>query len=193
MKRAFILATVIFSFASVLNAQVYKTATGNIKFVSKTAIEEFSANNDQVTAAFSPKSNAIAFRVPVNSFQFKSALMQKHFQENYMQTAEFPFSTYSGKLEDFAAIQTASANFTKNGTYDVITKGSHEMHGVKKDITVPGKITVANGIITLSASMNVLCSDYGINIPAASKKSVSDNIDISINCPLELAKEKKKK
>lgn len=173
-----------------INAQVYKTATGNIKFVSKTAIEEFSANNDQVTAAFSPKSNAIAFRVPVNSFQFKSALMQKHFQENYMQTAEFPFSTYSGKIEEIAAVQAASGNFTKNGSYDVITKGTHEMHGVKKEITVPGKITIADGDITLSASMNVLCSDYGINIPATSKKSVSDNISISINCPLQLAKSK---
>lgn len=193
MKKLIFLSTLAWSFMPIVQAQVYKTATGNIKFVSKTAIEEFSANNDQVTAAFSPKSNAIAFRVPVNSFQFKSALMQKHFQENYMQTAEFPFSTYSGKLEDFATVQSSSANFTKNGTYEVITKGTHEMHGVKKEITVPGKIIVADGTIALVASMNVMCSDYGINIPAASKKSVSDNIAITINCPLQLAKEKKQK
>ena len=193
MKKLIFLSTLAWSFMPIVQAQVYKTATGNIKFVSKTAIEEFSANNDQVTAAFSPKSNAIAFRVQVNSFQFKSALMQKHFQENYMQTAEFPFSTYSGKLEDFATVQSSSANFTKNGTYEVITKGTHEMHGVKKEITVPGKIIVADGTIALVASMNVMCSDYGINIPAASKKSVSDNIAITINCPLQLAKEKKQK
>ncbi|MFM1793352.1 MAG: hypothetical protein RLZZ252_1706 [Bacteroidota bacterium] len=190
MKKYIIAGLLLSAVLGSVNAQVYKTATGNIKFVSKTAIEEFSANNDQVTAAFSPKSNAIAFRVPVNSFQFKSALMQKHFQENYMQTAEFPFSTYSGKIDDFAAVQTASGNFTKNGSYDVVTKGTHEMHGVKKEITVPGKITITDGVITLSASMNVLCSDYGINIPAASKKSVSDSIAIAINCPLQLAKSK---
>ncbi len=64
------------------------------------------------------------------------------------------------------------------------------MHGVKKEITVPGKITITDGVITLSASMNVLCSDYGINIPAASKKSVSDSIAIAINCHLQLAKSK---
>jgi len=64
------------------------------------------------------------------------------------------------------------------------------MHGVKKEITVSGKIIINDGSITLSANMSVLCSDYGINIPAASKKSVSDNIDISINCPLQLAKSK---
>ncbi len=190
MKKSIVLGFAIMASLGLVKAQVYKTATGNIKFVSKTAIEEFSANNDQVTAAFSPKSNAIAFRVPVNSFQFKSALMQKHFQENYMQTADFPFSTYSGKIEEITAIQSASANFTKNGSYDVVTKGTHEMHGVKKEITVPGKIIINDGSITLSANMSVLCSDYGINIPAASKKSVSDNIDISINCPLQLAKSK---
>jgi len=190
MKKIIITGFLLAAAVGSAYAQVYKTGTGNIKFISKTAIEEFSANNDQVTAAFSTKTNAIAFRVPVNAFQFKSALMQKHFQENYMQTAEFPFSTYSGKIEDVAAAQSASANFTKNGTYEVVTKGTHEMHGVKKEITIPGKIIVADGVITLTASMSVLCSDYGINIPAASKKSVSDNIDISINCPLQLSKGK---
>ena len=88
MKKYIFLAAIAFMplFSS---AQVYKTSAGKISFVSKTAIEEFSANNSQVEAAIAPVKNQIQFRVPVNGFVFKSALMQKHFQENYMETSRF--------------------------------------------------------------------------------------------------------
>lgn len=189
MKKLIILA-VASLFVIQSKAQVYKTATGNIKFVNKTAIEEFTANNDQVTAAFSVAENAVVMRVPVNSFQFKSALMQKHFQENYLETNKFPFSTYVGKINDAKALATASGNLTKNGEYPVETTGTLEMHGVKKPIVVPGKIIVKDGLVTLSANFNVKCSDYEIKIPAASAASVSNDIAISVSCPLKQAAKK---
>ncbi|MFN4940861.1 MAG: hypothetical protein ACK5GM_02860, partial [Bacteroidota bacterium] len=93
MKKYFIL-TAIALMPLFSAAQVYKTSAGKISFVSKTAIEEFSANNAQVEAAIAPAKNQIQFRVPVNGFVFKSGLMQKHFQENYMETSQFQYSNF---------------------------------------------------------------------------------------------------
>lgn len=160
-------------------AQVFKTSTGKISFVSKTAIEEFTANNSQVEAAIAPAKNAIQFRVPVNGFIFKSALMQKHFQENYMETSQFQYSNFVGKISNIAAV-----NFTQNGEYPVESVGKLTMHGVTKDITVPGKIVVKNGAVTLKANFKIKCSDYAIKIPAASTASVSDEIAIAVDCAL---------
>jgi len=154
MKKYFIL-TAIALMPLFSAAQVYKTSAGKISFVSKTAIEEFSANNAQVEAAIAPAKNQIQFRVPVNGFVFKSGLMQKHFQENYMETSQFQYSNFVGKLSNPTAV-----NFAQNGEYP-------------KD-----------GAVTLKANFRIKCSDYQIKIPAASAASVADDIAIAVDCAL---------
>ena len=108
MKKSIIILSLA-AFAGIAQAQVFKTSAGNISFKSKTAIEEFSATNAQVEAAIAPAKNIMQFRVPVNGFQFKSALMQKHFQENYMETSRFQYSNYVGKISNISAV-----NFTRD-------------------------------------------------------------------------------
>jgi polyisoprenoid-binding protein YceI len=176
-KTLLILAvTAITGFAQ---AQVFKTSAGNISFKSKTAIEEFTATNAQVEAAIAPAKNQIQFRVPVNGFQFKSLLMQKHFKEDYMETSQFQYSNFVGKISNIAAV-----NFTKDGEYPVESVGKLTMHGVTKDITVPGKVIVKGVNVVLKANFKIKCSDYQIKIPAASSASVSDDIDIAVDCAL---------
>jgi polyisoprenoid-binding protein YceI len=178
MKKSLLILsfTAIAGFA---HAQVFKTSAGNISFKSKTAIEEFTATNAQVEAAIAPAKNQMQFRVPVNGFQFKSGLMQKHFQENYMETSQFQYSNFVGKISNIGAV-----NFTKDGEYPVESVGKLTMHGVTKDITVPGKVIVKGGNVVLKANFKIKCSDYQIKIPAASSASVSDDIDIAVDCAL---------
>jgi polyisoprenoid-binding protein YceI len=179
MKK-YILSAAIVLFPLVSMAQVYKTSAGKISFVSKTAIEEFSAINSQVEAAIAPANNQLQFRVPVNGFVFKSALMQKHFQENYMETSTFQYSNFKGKIKNIAGV-----NFAQNGEYPVEAVGQLTMHGVTKDITVPGKIVIKDGTAALKANFRIKCSDYQIKIPAASAASVSDDIAIAVDCTLK--------
>ncbi|MBL7811103.1 MAG: YceI family protein, partial [Bacteroidetes bacterium] len=87
-----ILTAVAMMAASALSAQVYKTSTGVIKFFSHTTMEDIDATNSQVAAAMDAASGAVEISLSVNAFQFKKALMQKHFQENYMETGKFPKS-----------------------------------------------------------------------------------------------------
>ncbi len=161
------------------SAQFYKTSAGKISFVSKTSIEEFSATNSQVQAGIELTQNKMQFRVPVNGFVFKSALMQKHFQENYMETSRFQYSDFKGQIKNIAAV-----NINQNGEYPVEAVGKLTMHGVTKDITVPGKIVVKDGAVSLKANFRIKCSDYQIKIPAASAASVSDDIAITVDCAL---------
>jgi polyisoprenoid-binding protein YceI len=183
MKK--IILALISVFAISVNAQVFSTSTGNVNFVSKTKFEEFAATNSQVSAAVSADKGVVQFKVPVNSFQFEKALMQTHFQENYMESATFPTSTFKGKIKDLSAVK-----FNADGVYDVVADGAFEMHGITKDISVPGKITVKGSSVKLNADFTILCSDYEIKIPKNNVSSVSNSINISVDCSLSPKKKK---
>lgn len=183
MKK--IILAVVSVFTILVNAQVFNTSTGNVNFVSKTKFEEFSATNSQVSAAISADKGVIQFKVPVNSFQFEKALMQTHFQENYMESSTFPTSTFKGKIKDLTSVK-----FKTDGVYEVVAEGAFEMHGITKDISIPGKVTVKGSSVKLSADFTILCSDYEIKIPKNNVSSVSNSINISVDCSLSPKKKK---
>jgi polyisoprenoid-binding protein YceI len=172
-----IAALFVFSHAG---AQVYSTSSGTIKFFSKTTAENIDATNNQVKAALDAKSGNLEFAVSINSFLFKKALMQKHFQENYMESEKFPKSTFKGSITDNAAVK-----YGTDGTYPVSVKGKLTMHGVTKDVVVPGKLTISGKKAVLSGDFNVLLEDYNIKIPANNAAQIAKSIKVSVECTLQ--------
>jgi len=161
-------------------AQVYSTSSGTIKFFSKTTAENIDATNNQVKAALDAKTGNIEFAVSVNSFLFKKALMQKHFQENYMETIKFPKSTFIGSITDNTAV-----NYGKDGTYPVSVKGKLTMHGVNREVTIPGKVSISSKKALLSADFNVLLEEYKIKVPANNASQIAKSIKVSVDCSLQ--------
>lgn len=168
-----------FLFSQKATAQVLKTSTGNVVFKSKTLTEEIVANNSQVSAAISPSKNQMQFRVPINGFQFKSALMQKHFNENYMETSTYPTADFLGEIKNINDVK-----FEKEGEYPVNVLGKLSIHGVTKEVNTSGTILVKTVGIQLKSSFKIKCSDFGIEIPLRSIDSISDGIAIDVNCVL---------
>lgn len=158
---------------------IYKTSTGVIKFFSKTNMENIEATNSLVSAALSSEKGIVEFAVTINSFQFKKALMQKHFQENYLESGKYPKSTFKGTIAD-----NAKVNYAKDGTYVVTVNGKLTMHNVTKDVVVPGKIIIAGKKATLQGDFKVKLKDYKIVVPAQNASNVSEDIGINVNCTL---------
>ena len=176
MKKLLSLLTVCaFTFSAF--AQVYKTSTGKVDFLSKTPAEDIAAKSSKVKAAIDSESGAVQFSISVNSFQFKKSLMQKHFQENYMETTKYPKSKFKGKLVDKSKVK-----WKTDGTYKVSVKGKLTMHGVTKTVTVPGKVIIKDGKPTLKASFKVKPKDYKIKIPASSASKIAKSVTINVNC-----------
>lgn len=160
-------------------AYVFKTGTGTIKFFSSTNMENIDATSNQVAAGLASATGVVEFAVSINSFQFKKAQMQKHFQENYMESNSYPKSSFSGKIAD-----NVKVNYDKDGVYPVKVTGTLNMHGVKKSITVPGKLKIMGKKAGLQADFTVKLSDYNIKVPANNAANVSQNIKISVDCTL---------
>jgi hypothetical protein len=64
----------------------YFTKTGRIEFSSKAPLEDIEAKNKTVAAILDAKTGALQFSVLMKGFEFPKALMQEHFNENYVES-----------------------------------------------------------------------------------------------------------
>ncbi len=180
MQRIIILMWVLTSMHNRIYAQAYFTKNGSIAFFSKTSFQDIQADNNQVISVLNIQSGLLQFSLLNNAFHFPKAKMEEDFNENYMESDKYPKSIFKGIIEDISKV-----NFGKDGSYPVRVKGDLLIHGVTKNITTPGIITVKNGNISANASFNVLVKDYKISIPTIVINKIAENIGITVNCNYE--------
>jgi polyisoprenoid-binding protein YceI len=158
----------------------YFTRSGKIEFTSKAPLEDIEAKNKTVTAVLDTKSGAFQFSVQMKSFEFAKALMQQHFNENYVESDKYPKAEFKGTV-----VNNNAVNYSKEGTYPVSVKGKLTIHNVTRDVEVPGTIKVDGSKIEAASTFNISLSDYKISIPSPVKDKISNNIRIAVDTKLE--------
>lgn len=159
------------------DAQVYYTKNGNISFFSKTVLENIDAENNQVISVLNAGTGALQFSLLNNAFHFPKAKMEADFNEDYMESDKYPRSTFKGTITNLADV-----NFNKDGSYPVKVNGDLTIHGVTKNISVPGTIVIKNGNVSASSSFKVLVSDYKIKIPSIVSNKIRESIEVKVAC-----------
>jgi polyisoprenoid-binding protein YceI len=175
MKRIFVLLifTFVFLFA---NAQKYMTRNGYIGFYSHTAVEDIKGDNNQVASVLDTSTGEIVFQVLIKSFHFEKALMEEHFNENYMESEKFPRSTFKGKITNLSTV-----DFSKPGKYDVSVEGDLNIHDVTNKLTAKGTLEVVSGGINANSKFNIIPEDYKINIPGVVRKNIAKNLEVTVS------------
>ncbi len=181
MKKLIILIGCMLFLSFTVSAQKFITKTGHIKFFSESPLEKIEAHNRQVIAALDVATGDFVFKVLLKSFEFEKALMQEHFNENYVESDKFPNATFMGKV-----INIKDVNIGKDGVYDVVVEGKLTIHGVTQQISQKGSFEVKQGKIAVKAKFSILLSDYGIKIPAAVANNISKSVETSIDANLDL-------
>ncbi len=148
---------------------------GHVWFASHTPIEDFEAHNHQVVSILEPSTGSLLFSMLVRTFVFETALMQEHFNENYMESEKFPKADFAGVITNLAKIR-----FDRSGTYPAEVAGDLSMHGVTKSLTARGTIQVRPGEITASATFLVRPADYGIVIPVITATRIASEIEVHV-------------
>jgi len=162
------------------NAQnVYSTKTGHASFFSTTPMRDIDANNDKCGSVLNTTTNEVVFVVSIKNFIFKDALMQEHFNENYMESDKYPDATFKGKVNE-------TVDYTKDGVTEVTTTGKLKIHGVEKDVTEKGTVTVKDGKIIIHSVFDVQLADYNITIPKVVFEDIAKTIKVTIDAPLTL-------
>ncbi|MFH6991598.1 glycoside hydrolase N-terminal domain-containing protein [Flavobacterium sp. FlaQc-48] len=142
---------------------------------SMPSYEEVAAESKSVSAVLEQSTGDFAALVLIKGFRFKVALMEEHFNENYMESEKYSKATFKGKFEDFDVSKITAAGKT------FVLKGNLNIHGKTKNVSVTVKASkTANGVL-LNGSFDVKPEDFDIEIPSMVRRKIADKIKISYN------------
>ena len=174
MKKIILLIALALTTASFAQDKLI-TKTGKIYFESLylKAFQDVKAENTGVTSVLNTKTGEIAFLALIKGFRFEVALMEEHFNENYMESVKYPKSTFKGKIENF------DVKALTNADKDYKITGIIELHGKQKEITVNAKIkkNYTNGI-EIRSNFFLATDDFSIPVPAIVKNKVSSKMSV---------------
>lgn len=175
MKMKYVLLCLSFVFTTLVVAQEkYSTKNGTIVFeASVPSFEEVKAKNENVSAILNAETGDFASLVLINGFRFKVALMEEHFNENYMESSKFPKAILKGKLKDFSAskLTTGSSKYTLEGTITI--------HGVTKSFETPVSISQKGDSLEVESQFVLNPTDFNIEIPKIVSNKIAEEIQVS--------------
>jgi polyisoprenoid-binding protein YceI len=175
MKRLLLLFFLLIVI-SAANAQKFMTKNGYIGFYSHTAMEDIKADNNQVVGALDKTTGEMVFQALIKSFHFDRALMEEHFNENYLESDKYPKSVFKGKITNLSSV-----DFSKNGTYDVTVEGDLTIHDVTNKISTKGTIEVTVSGINATSKFKIVPEDYKINIPGVVREKIDKSLEVTVN------------
>lgn len=177
--KAKILMLLVFFSVSFYAQEKYYTKSGTITFESSVpSFEEVKATNTKVTAILKDDGSIAALAL-TKAFRFKIALMEEHFNENYMESTRFPKATFSGKISNFSMDQLTSSD------KEFRIKGKLTIRGVSKNIEIKSQIKKQENTIIITANFTATPEDFGIKIPNIVRNKIAKKVDISFNFVLK--------
>lgn len=179
MKKI-ILSLLVATFGLTANAQTYKHKkdAGSVHFLSKSPLEDIEATNKNPIAVYKVETADMQFAVVMTQFKFKAALMEEHFNENYMESTKYPQATFKGKVNE-------KVDLSKDGENKVTVTGKMTMHGVTKDMTAEGTITKKGEELVLNSKFKIKVADYNIKVPSLYVQNIAEVVDVTVNITLE--------
>lgn len=157
---------------------VYGTNTGFVGFHSDAPLELITASSKELRGKLDTDKKLFAFTVRVPSFSgFNNPLQKEHFNENYLESVQYPNATFSGKIiEDI--------DFTADGNYTVRAKGNLMIHGVTQERIIKGDLVISKGVISILSNFTVLLADHNIAIPKVVHEKLASEIKITVKADM---------
>jgi len=152
-------------------AQKQITKTGTIEIFSETPVFTIEAVNKKVASILNVETGDIVVSTLVRSFKFHEALVEEHFNENYMESHKYSKAIFKGKISNYQSI-----DFTKDGSYDAIVEGKLTLHGETNYIKEKALITIKDKIISAVSEFDISLEAYKIKVENAYKESIKDDI-----------------
>lgn len=179
-KRGYILIITLFIIGQIFAQDdryknTFVCTRGKAHFFSKTPVEDIEATTYKAACVLNTETRKVSVKIPIISFKFANGLMEQHFNENYMETDKYP----SAVLD--AVITNSDIDFSKDGYYDVELRGSLEIHGVKQERVIYGKLVVMNGqVSSATANFDVKLVDHKIEVPKLVFANIAEVIKVDV-------------
>jgi hypothetical protein len=149
------------------------TTQGVINFEASVPLfEEINATNENVTCVLNSKNGAITCTAQIRQFHFGIALMEEHFNDNYIESNRYPKAVFKGVIEGF--------NWSIIGNYpkEFKLKGTLELHGKSKKINTVAILRKIDTGLEIISDFTVNTKDFNIKIPEMLSMKVAEKVNI---------------
>ncbi len=180
MKKRYIIIFVLLVVNQVKAQDKFFTKSGYVSFYSHSLVEDIKAENNQSLSIIDTETGEIVIKILMRSFMFKKALMQEHFNENYIESHKYPKATFSGIIKNYEELG--------NEIDETEIKGTLKIHGKEKEIAFRAKVIITKNEIILSGNFTVEVTDFDIKIPSIVSKNIAKTIKISFELNHKLYK-----
>ncbi|HEX5001051.1 MAG TPA: YceI family protein [Bacteroidia bacterium] len=178
-KFPLIIAFLLMNVYASVGQERWYTKEAKVSFFCDGSAENIEAYNNKGFMVIDVPTGKIEISVLMKAFTFEKALMQEHFNENYVESDKFPKAIFKGTIKDPENIK-----WTTDGEYAVEVSGDLTIHGVTNVITTPAKITIKNGVPVGDATFIIALADYNIDIPKIVEDKVSKNVRLVVQTSL---------
>jgi len=175
-KSLLLLVTLCVSYSAM--AQKLVSRDTYVHFFSETPVEDIEASLKDGVGLINTETKEFVFQVNIQSFTFEKALMQEHFNENYMESTKYPKGLFKGKISGDVA-------FAKAGTYNVKLVGTMNIHGKDRAMTIPATIAVSKeGLVVLESTFIIKPTDHDVEIPSLVVTKIAKEIEVKVKSTL---------
>jgi hypothetical protein len=151
---------------------IYTARDGTISFFSSAPLEDISAENNRVQARLNSETGEIMVRLRIEDFNFRVGLMQRHFNERFMESHIYPEARFSGMIENFSEFTGQESDHKVNGSLTI--------HGVTRDIEIDINLRESGPDLTGNTSFQIRVADYGIRIPRIFIRNIAEVVDVTV-------------
>ena len=173
MKPIFTMLCCLLFVAVTISQERYLTKNGAINFYSKAPMEDITADNNQVLSIVDAGKGKMAISILMKSFLFEKALMQEHFNENYVESDKYPKAIFKGDILGFDSISETPSKKQ--------VKGNLTIHGVTNEITIDANFSKTSEGILVNGDFIIELDDYNVKIPAVVAKNIAKKIKITFD------------
>jgi hypothetical protein len=172
MKKIIPLLLLLYAHQTQAQVKMF-TRYGLVNFEASVPLfEEVKSKNENATCTLNPKTGEITSIVFIKDFRFKIAMMEEHFNENYMESPDYPKAIFKGKIEGF------NLNIIDTSPKEFKLRGTLKLHGKSKNICTPAILRKVDDKLEIISDFNVNSTDFNIRIPEILSVKVARTVNI---------------
>jgi len=160
---------------NVFSQSQFLLESSTITFYSHAPIEDITASTNAAESTLNLNDATISATIRIATFSFRKQLMQKHFNEQYMESERYPVSRFTGKLTgDLTSLATNNKSLKTRVT------GELSIRGISKPIEEEVSFTVKDNFLIGTCRLKIKLEDYAIKIPRMLSKNIAEVVDVTI-------------
>lgn len=146
----------------------------HVDFFSAAPLEDISAISNKLEGVVDFSTGNFFFRIPISSFIFPSSLMQKHFNEKYMESDIYSISSFQGNFSE-------SISLIENKKILISSKGELSVHGIDQDVAIQTELIIEDSQVQFSSEFYIALKDYKIKVPKIVRMNIADTILVNVS------------